>query len=118
MATTQEYFDTRAYTVPEAAEQLSISRAKLYQLVADGTVASVKIGKNRRIRASALAAYLDRLERPEVHDVDDLVVQVLDLVHGSLGFDLCASSSWVSEGPNAPYWELTFTALVSPERLK
>ena len=45
-------------TVPEAAEALAISRSKLYELIATGTVASIRIDGSRRIPLSALEAYI------------------------------------------------------------
>jgi excisionase family DNA binding protein len=50
------------YRPSEAAESLSISRAKLYQLLAQGQIASVKIAASRRIPAAELRAYVDRLQ--------------------------------------------------------
>ena len=50
-----------AYPVSEAAPLLSISRARLYELLGDGTIPSVKIGRSRRIRREALVEYLDSL---------------------------------------------------------
>jgi excisionase family DNA binding protein len=47
--------------IPEVAEQLGISRAKLYELIAGGDLPSVKIGGCRRVRASDLVAYVDAL---------------------------------------------------------
>ncbi len=41
-------------TVPEAAEALAISRSKLYELLASGAVASIRIDGSRRIPVSAL----------------------------------------------------------------
>ncbi len=52
-----------AYTPVEAAQLLSISRGKLYELLKSGAIASVKAGRSRRIRHEALVAYLDTLER-------------------------------------------------------
>lgn len=51
-----------AYGPREAAEMLGISRARLYELLEDGTVQSVKLGRRRLIRHEALVALLDRLE--------------------------------------------------------
>ncbi|GGU92222.1 hypothetical protein GCM10010182_04260 [Actinomadura cremea] len=48
-------------TVPEAARALSISRSKLYELLASGTVRSVRIDGSRRIPIDALNAYIDTL---------------------------------------------------------
>ncbi|MFD8533778.1 helix-turn-helix domain-containing protein [Streptosporangium canum] len=48
-------------TVDEAAEALAISRAKLYQLMASGSVAYVRIDRSRRIPVSALEAFVTAL---------------------------------------------------------
>ncbi|MEU7741191.1 helix-turn-helix domain-containing protein [Nonomuraea sp. NPDC049158] len=52
-------------TVPEAAEALAISRSKLYQLMASGAVASLRIDGSRRIPVSSLSDYIARLTRKE-----------------------------------------------------
>jgi excisionase family DNA binding protein len=48
-------------TVPEAAEALAISRSKLYELIAGGTIASIRIDGSRRIPLTALEDYISRL---------------------------------------------------------
>jgi excisionase family DNA binding protein len=48
-------------TVPEAAEALAISRNKLYELLASGTVASIRIDGSRCIPLTALEEYVSRL---------------------------------------------------------
>jgi excisionase family DNA binding protein len=45
-------------TVPEAADALAISRSKLYELIAAGTIASIRIDGSRRIPLTALEAYI------------------------------------------------------------
>ena len=45
-------------TVPDAAAALSISRSKLYELLAAGLVRSVRIDGSRRIPLQALEAYV------------------------------------------------------------
>jgi excisionase family DNA binding protein len=45
-------------TVPEAANALAISRSKLYELIAAGTIASIRIDGSRRIPLTALEAYI------------------------------------------------------------
>lgn len=45
----------------EAAEALSVSRSKLYELLASGALGSVRIGGSRRIPVRELLAYIDRL---------------------------------------------------------
>lgn len=48
-------------TVEEAAQQLSVGRPKMYQLVMRGDVVSVKIGASRRIPVTALVEFVERL---------------------------------------------------------
>ncbi|MFB4298276.1 helix-turn-helix domain-containing protein [Actinomadura sp. NTSP31] len=48
-------------TVPEAARALSISRSKLYELLASGAIRSVRIDGSRRIPLDALNAYIKTL---------------------------------------------------------
>jgi excisionase family DNA binding protein len=50
------------YTPLEAAAALGVGRSTLYLLLADGEVASVRIGALRRIPAAALDDYVARLE--------------------------------------------------------
>ena len=45
-------------TVIQAAEHLCLSRSKVYELLADGTLPSVRIGRNRRITVSALTDFI------------------------------------------------------------
>ncbi|OAA23603.1 DNA-binding protein, excisionase family [Frankia sp. EI5c] len=44
------------------ARQLGISRAQMFKLLATGEVASVKIGRLRRIPHGSLVAYVERLQ--------------------------------------------------------
>jgi excisionase family DNA binding protein len=48
-------------TAEEAAEVLGIGRSKVYELMASGVLASVKIGSCRRVPAAALRAYVNSL---------------------------------------------------------
>jgi excisionase family DNA binding protein len=48
-------------TVPEAAKALSISRSKLYELLASGAVRSIRIDGSRRVPLNALNAYIETL---------------------------------------------------------
>jgi excisionase family DNA binding protein len=54
----------RLLTVPEAAEQLHISRVSLYELIRSGQLPSLKIGKSRRIPASALGRFVAERTQP------------------------------------------------------
>lgn len=46
----------------EVAQLLSISKSKLYGLLARGELESVQVGRCRRVPAKALQKYLDRLQ--------------------------------------------------------
>jgi len=46
------------YRPEEAAEVLSLSRTTVYELMSSGTIASVKIGRSRRISHEALEQYV------------------------------------------------------------
>ena len=48
-------------TVPDAAEALAISRSKLYELLASGAIASIRIDGSRRIPLTALEEYVSSL---------------------------------------------------------
>jgi excisionase family DNA binding protein len=55
-------------TVEAAAELLSVGRTTVYELVATGELASVKIGRSRRIPYQALCRFIARLsdvDRPQ-----------------------------------------------------
>ena len=47
-------------TVSEAAQQLGIGGRLLYELLADGQVESIHVGRLRRIPIDALADFIDR----------------------------------------------------------
>jgi excisionase family DNA binding protein len=48
-------------TVPEVAQCLGISRAKVYELISAGALTSVKIDGCRRVRVTDLRAYVTSL---------------------------------------------------------
>lgn len=48
------------YRPEEAAHIVSMSRALIYRAIQTGELASVAIGRSRRIRPEALAAWVDR----------------------------------------------------------
>jgi len=48
-------------TIPDAARALSIGRSTFYELIADGTIEVVHIGRSARVPVAALADYVDRL---------------------------------------------------------
>lgn len=52
---------TALLTVKEVGEVTSLSKTTIHRLLAKGVLHSVKIGRARRVPASALETYLDRL---------------------------------------------------------
>jgi excisionase family DNA binding protein len=61
MAGTERHLTRLLYRVTEAAEVLSLSRAKVYQLINSGALRSVRIGGVRRITGEDLAAFVAAL---------------------------------------------------------
>lgn len=51
-----------AYTVEEAAELLSLSRAHVYRLIDVQELGSVTIGRSRRITSAQLSTFISVLE--------------------------------------------------------
>ena len=52
---------TKLLTAEEAAKVLRIGRSKLYQLLAAQELASIKIGRSRRVRMADVEDYIERL---------------------------------------------------------
>ena len=57
--------ETFLYTVQEAAKALRISRSKVYGLMKEGELQSVKIGGSRRLRRQDLIDYVETLGSSE-----------------------------------------------------
>ena len=56
--------DLRLATLPEAARFLSVSRGSLYDLLTTGQLASVHIGRSRRVPMGEVRRFIrERLER-------------------------------------------------------
>lgn len=55
--------NTRLLTVPQAADVLSIGRTKLYQLIQQGELAAVHIGRSVRVPVTAIEEFTARLEQ-------------------------------------------------------
>jgi len=53
------------YTIDEATELLSLSRAQLYRLIDSEELPTVKVGKCRRITFAQLEAFVRRLEQEQ-----------------------------------------------------
>jgi excisionase family DNA binding protein len=58
--------DVELLTPTEAARRLSLGRTRLSQLIGSGEIASVRVGKLRRIPARAVRAYVDGLVAVQV----------------------------------------------------
>ncbi len=56
-------------TVPEAAERLSLGRAKTWELVRTGRLRSVKIDWSRRVPVEAIAEFIDALAAEQAEGV-------------------------------------------------
>lgn len=54
--------EQRLFTIPQAADVLSLGKSTVWQLVHSGRIESVKIGTARRIRREALDAYVNSLQ--------------------------------------------------------
>jgi excisionase family DNA binding protein len=52
---------TMLVTVEETAAQLRIARRRVFEMIRDGSLPSVKIGRSRRIRSADLAAHVANL---------------------------------------------------------
>ena len=57
-------------TAEQAATSLSICRTKVYELLRNGELESVRIGTSRRIPAAALAEYVERLRAGQTVPTD------------------------------------------------
>jgi excisionase family DNA binding protein len=50
------------HTIPDACEQLGIGRSTFYELIASGTLQTVKIGRRTLISHDELVRYVDQLK--------------------------------------------------------
>lgn len=57
------YHEKMAYTVEEASELLSLSRAHVYRLIDLGQIETITVGRSRRITSRQLDAFLYGLEQ-------------------------------------------------------
>jgi excisionase family DNA binding protein len=61
-------FEKLAYSVPEAAELLSISRSQIYEMISTGKIGSISIGRSRRVTHRQLMSFLEKCESSNLHD--------------------------------------------------
>jgi excisionase family DNA binding protein len=50
-------------TVAEAIQRFGIARTKLYELIREGDIEAVKLGRRTLIRAESARSFIDRLPR-------------------------------------------------------
>ena len=55
-------------SVAQAGELLSLGQTEIYRLVRQGEIASVKIGRSRRVVAASVESYVERLQAGEGDD--------------------------------------------------
>ena len=60
------------YTVQEAAETLKMSRSKVYGLIKQGALPSVKIGGSRRLRKQDIAQFVESLGTTQETQYQDM----------------------------------------------
>jgi excisionase family DNA binding protein len=56
-------------TVEQAAQRLGIGRSLMYELLAEGTIESVHVGRLRRIPPDALTAFVTQLRAASVQQI-------------------------------------------------
>ena len=54
---TEQKKDTLLCSIPDAAKALGLGRSKLYELISDGRLETVTIGRRRLVRAQSLRAF-------------------------------------------------------------
>ena len=59
-----DFNDRLALSIPDAAKAVGISRSKLYELLDERALASLKIGGRRLILRSDLEAFLEAAREP------------------------------------------------------
>lgn len=55
--------DRLLLTVEQAADRLSVSRSLMYELIGQGRVGSIRVGRLRRVPSEALTEYVASLRR-------------------------------------------------------
>jgi excisionase family DNA binding protein len=60
--------DTYLVSVEEAARLLSMSRAKVYDLVLQGLIPSVKVGRSRRVLVEGIQGFIEQLQVEQAVD--------------------------------------------------
>lgn len=56
----------RLLTTSETKERLGCGTTKLYELIANGSIVAVKLGRHTRIRESSVTGFIETLPRAEI----------------------------------------------------
>lgn len=59
----QNQLEPLSVDIPEACRLTGLGRSKLYELLGNGEIASVKVGKRRLIAVASLRAWLEGLAK-------------------------------------------------------
>lgn len=70
-ATKPEVAELRLYTIEEARVMLRLGKTKIFDLLRNGRLRSVREGRARRIPPSAIAEYIALLEREAAEDAEE-----------------------------------------------
>jgi excisionase family DNA binding protein len=55
----------KLYRVPEVARSLGLSQSQTYELIAEGQIKSVTVGRSRRVTAGAIDAFVRAREKAQ-----------------------------------------------------
>ncbi len=69
---TKNYSPTKFLTVNEVAFQLSISKSKVYELLKNGSIQAVTMGRSKRVKPADLDRYVEMCKTAEVEFVKSL----------------------------------------------
>lgn len=73
----------RLLTAAEVADQLRVSTMTIYRLIRSGELPAVRVGRNYRVRANELEAYLQgQVVDPATLDLEEMAA---DDLHGDAG---------------------------------
>jgi excisionase family DNA binding protein len=62
----EDPLDPLLLTPEQAAARLGVGRTRMFALIAEGAVESVKVGRSRRVPSDALQDYVGRLRAQQV----------------------------------------------------
>jgi len=63
--------EKQLYTLPEVQEALSLGRSKIYELIGEGALRPLRVGRAVRFRAQEIESFVDRLQAEQAGDGGD-----------------------------------------------